>query len=124
MSTEKETPRNLYKLDGEQGTSEIWRKQTELEKERMKKKTNTTICQLSNHTSGWGHVHISATSNKAEAYGTSNAWGLSTYDILATKNIDRVKKRGKIRFHRIELPLQFEISVGQYLFVNLWSIFN
>ena len=90
----------------------------------MEKKPNTTICQLSNHTSGWGHVHISATSNKAEAYGTSNAWGLSTYDILATKNIDRVKKRGKIRFHRIELPLQFEISVGQYLFVNLWSIFN
>ena len=65
------------------GTSEIWRKQTELEKERMKKKTNTTICQLSNHTSGWGHVHISATSNKAEAYGTSNTRGLSIYDILA-----------------------------------------
>ena len=89
MSTEKETPRNLYKLYGEQGTSEIWRKQTELEKERMKKKTNTTICQLSNHTSGWGHVHISATSNKAEAYGTSNTRGLSIYDILATKNKER-----------------------------------
>ena len=82
MDTEKAIPGKLYKLDGEQGTSEIWRKQTELEKERMKKKTNTTICQLSNHTSGWGHVHISATSNKAEAYSTSNTRGLSIYDIL------------------------------------------
>ena len=83
MDTEKAIPGKLYKLDGEQGTSEIWRKQTELEKERMKKKTNTTICQLSNHTSGWGgHVHISATSNKAEEYSTSNTRGLSIYDIL------------------------------------------
>ena len=38
MGTERAIPGKLYKLDGEQGTSEIWRKQTELEKERMKKK--------------------------------------------------------------------------------------
>ena len=38
MGTEKAITGKLYKLDSEQGTSEIWRKQTELERERMKKK--------------------------------------------------------------------------------------
>ena len=56
--------------------------------------------------------------NKKEACG-NNKTPVATNKQKMRPNTTAVKKRGKIRFHRIELPLQFEISVGQYLFVNL-----